>query len=181
MHNKPKILKTVVVAESRLFRIERLDLEFSNGVRTQYERLRSQGPGAVLIVPMTDADTVLLISEYAAGTERYELGFPKGRIESGEDMLESANRELMEEVGQGARSLEHMTSFTLAPGYLGHVTHIILARDLYPQSLPGDEPEPIEVHPWPLADIHTLIAEGRLTEARSIAAAYMAREHLGSG
>lgn len=178
MRQKPRILKSQVVAESRLFRIEQLDLEFSNGVTTQYERLKSMGPGAVLIVPMLDVDTVLLIREYAAGTERYELGLPKGRMEDGENMLEAANREIMEEIGYGARALEHLTSLTLAPGYLGHKTHIILARDLYEARLTGDEPEEIEVVPWPIADIQSLMSEQGCSEARSLAALFLVRERL---
>ena len=67
---------------------------------------------------------------------------------------------------------------TLAPGYLRHVTHVVLARDLYPSPLPGDEPEPIEVVRWPLADLGGLCARPDFTEARSIAALYRVRELL---
>ena len=61
------------------YRMERLDLEFSNGERRKYERLHGRGHGAVAVVPMLDADTVLLVREYAAGVHRYELGLVKGR------------------------------------------------------------------------------------------------------
>ena len=64
--------------------MERLDLEFSNGERRRYERLHGRGHGAVMVVPMLDADTVLLVREYAAGVHRYELGLLKGRIDAGE-------------------------------------------------------------------------------------------------
>jgi ADP-ribose diphosphatase len=178
MTQKPDILHTRLIAQTRLFRIEQVDLRFSNGVETRYERLIGGARGAVLIVPMLDADTVLLIREYSVGVERYELALPKGRIEEGEDMLAAANREIMEEVGYGARSLEHLSSLTLAPGYLGHTTHIVLARDLYPQRMEGDEPEPIEVVPWPLARLDELLQQNDFTEARSVAALFLTREHL---
>lgn len=181
MRRKPRILNKTLVAESRLFRVERLDLEFSNGVTVQYERLRSSGFGAVLIVPMLDAQTVLLIREYAAGTERYELGFPKGRVEAGEDLLEAANREIMEETGYGARRLSELTLLTLAPGYLGHGTHIVLAEDLYEHRLPGDEPEEIEVVPWRLDNIAELIEREDFSEARSMAALYIVRDRFEAG
>ena len=78
-HNlkKPKILKVETVAHSRLFNVESVDLEFSNGVRRVYERMRPSGRQAVMIVPIID-DELLLIREYAVGIEEYELGFPKG-------------------------------------------------------------------------------------------------------
>jgi ADP-ribose diphosphatase len=178
---KPRILHAETVARSRLFCIEQLDLQFSNGTQVQYERLKGSGGGAVLVVPMLDRRIMLLIREYAAGVHRYELAFPKGRIEAGEDMLEAANRELMEEIGYGARQLEHLTSMTLAPGYFSHTTHVILAGDLYEQRIPGDEPETIEVVPWNIDDVERLMVWDDFTEARSIAALYMTRERMRSG
>lgn len=180
MQKKPDILSTRVVAQSRLFRIEAVDLRFSNGVEVEYERLRGSGTvGAVIVVPMLDPETVLLIREYGVGLERYELGLPKGRVEAGEDFLEAANRELMEEVGYGARTMTPLRALSLAPGYLGHRTQVILAEGLYPETMEGDEPEPIEVVPWPMADFEQLVLnESELSEGRSIAALYMARSHL---
>ena len=100
------------------FKVERLDLEFSNGEKRTYERLRSQGLGAVIVVAMRDDDTVLLVNEYAAGLHHYELGLVKGRLEHGESVLEGAQRELMEEIGFGARDLVELTALSLAPGYI---------------------------------------------------------------
>lgn len=178
MRQKPKILNAVTLAKTRLFHIQQLDLRFSNGVETRYERLVGSERGAVLIVPLLDHDTVLLIREYAAGIDRYELAFPKGRIEHEEDLLAAADRELKEEVGYGARSLHHLTSMSLAPGYLGHFTHVVLARDLYPEKCIGDEPEEIEVVPWPISRFNELLGRSDFTEARSIASLFMAREWL---
>ena len=134
--------------------------------------------GAVLIVPMLDVDTVLLIREYAAGVQRYELALPKGRIEPGEDLIKAANREIMEEIGQAAHTLRHITSLTVAPGYLSHTTHVILAQDLYPCKALGDEPEEIEVVPWKLSQLNELLQCDDCTEARSIAALFMVKELL---
>ena len=171
----PKIIRTSVVAESRIFTIEQLDLEFSNGTNVQYERLCPRGSGAVLIVPMLDDETVLLIREYAAGVQRYELALPKGKIDDGESILEAANRELQEEVGYAARQLTQLKSLSASPGYLSNITHIILARGLYEQQLEGDEPEPIEVIPWKLEDLDKLLQHPECTEARTIAALFMVK------
>jgi ADP-ribose diphosphatase len=178
MSKKPRILSAQTVARTRFFHVEEVGLEFANGTVVHYERLNASPHGAVLIVPMMDENTVLLIREYAAGVHRYELGLPKGLIEAGETVLEAANRELMEEVGYGARDLRHLTSFTLAPGYFGHVTHVVFARDLYEQRSRGDEPEEIEVVPWRMSELSALVAQDDCTEARSIAALYMARDLL---
>ncbi len=176
---QPRILRRRTLARTRLFHVQQVGLEFANGARVDYERLCSSPRGAVLVVAVEPDRTVYLVREYCAGVERYELGLPKGRLEDGESLLEAANRELMEEVGLGARRLEHLTSFTVAPGYLSHVTHVVLARELYPRRLPGDEPEPLEVVPWSLDRLPELLAREDCTEARSIAALYWVRDLLG--
>ena len=180
MSEKPKILSRKIVAQSRLFKIEAVDLEFSNGATRQYERLmRGSGSnGAVLIVPMIDNETVLLIREYSGGVDRYELGLAKGKIDKGEDALQAANRELKEEVGYGANKIQQISSFSIAPSYMEHMTEIILAEDLYPEKLPGDEPEELQVVPWKLDNLTELVSGGQCTEARSIAALYMIRDYL---
>lgn len=164
-----------------MYRVEKLDLEFSNGQHRQYYRLKTRGLGAVIIVPMLDDDTVLLAREYAAGLHHYEVGLPKGRLEKGETILEAAQRELKEEIGYGARRLVKLTELSLAPGYMTHITHVVLARDLYPEKLEGDEPEELDVVPWPISDLGALTARDDCTEGRTIAALYIAREYLRSG
>lgn len=178
MSRLPKIHATRERDPGNRFRIEQLDLEFSNGEKRTYERLRSRGLGAVIVVPMINDHTVLLISEYAAGLHHYELGLVKGRREPGETVLESAQRELKEEAGYGAHELIELTALSLAPGYMTHITHVVLARDLYPEKLTGDEPEELEIIRWPLADLHTLVQRPDCTEGRSIAALYIARDYL---
>jgi len=178
MQQKPKIHQRRILADTGIFRVEQVDLEFTNGACRQFQRLVSSSRGAVLIIPLQSADTLLLIREYATGMDRYELSFPKGLIERGEDALAAANREMQEEIGFGARRLERLHSVTLAPGYLQHTTQLVLARDLYPSRLEGDEPEPIEVVPWPLADWGALLERPDFTEARSIAALLLVRDRL---
>ncbi|MEG3190945.1 ADP compounds hydrolase NudE [Lysobacter sp. D1-1-M9] len=160
------------------YSLEEVHLEFSNGERRLYERLHSRSPGAVIIAAMPDADTVLLIREYAVGTHRYELGLPKGRMDPGESILEAANRELKEEVGMGARALTYLRPLTLAPTYMSNAIHLVMAEDLYPERLPGDEPEELEVVPWALDRLHQLVLREDCSEARSLAALFIVREVL---
>lgn len=139
---KPKIHKIETIARSRLFTVEAVSLEFSNGVQRVYERMRPSNREAVMIVPIIGND-LLLIREYAVGIEEYELGFPKGLIDPGEGVLDAANRELMEEVGFGAERFDYLSKLTMAPSYFSSKMNIVVAQNLYPQSLEGDEPEPL--------------------------------------
>ena len=163
------------------YRMERMDLEFSNGERRKYERLHGRGHGAVAVVPMLDAETVLLVREYAAGVHRYELGLVKGRIDAGETPEQAADRELKEEAGYGARRLDVLRAMTLAPTYMSHLSHLVVARDLYPERLVGDEPEELEVVPWKIAELDRLMLREDFSEGRSLAALFIARQWLERG
>ncbi|MGA9341592.1 MAG: ADP compounds hydrolase NudE [Rhodanobacteraceae bacterium] len=174
----PIIHATRLADTSKFLRVEEVDLEFSNGERRIYERLRGSGLGAVIMVPMQDDDTVLLVREYGAGIGAYELGLPKGRLDRDETAEQGANRELKEEIGFGAHDLHILRTLSLSPAYMTAMTHVVLARDLYPERLPGDEPETLEVVPWKLSELHTLLARPDVTDGRSIAALFVAREYL---
>ncbi|EKO3557942.1 ADP compounds hydrolase NudE [Vibrio metschnikovii] len=174
----PEILAQRAVAQSKLFTIEALDLRFSNGEQRTYERMKPSGRHAVMMVPITAQGDLLLVREYAAGTERYELGFPKGLIDAGESAEQAAVRELKEEIGMGADRLIPLKEVVLAPSYFSSRMTLFIAQDLYSDQLIGDEPEPLEVIRWPLAQAEELLTHLDFSEARSITALLLALRHL---
>ncbi|OEF29450.1 ADP compounds hydrolase NudE [Vibrio rumoiensis] len=177
-HKHPEILSKSVVAQSRLFAIESLELRFSNGEERTYERMKPSHRGGVMIVPVTAEGDLLLIREYAAGTERYELGFPKGLIDPGETPEQAANRELKEEIGMGADKLLPLKQVVLAPSYFSSQMTLFLGQGLYPERLEGDEPEELEVVKWPLNQAEELLTHLDFCEARSITALMFALRAL---
>lgn len=174
---KPRIHQVTTVAQSRLFSVESVALEFSNGERRLYERLKPTIRESVMIVPIIH-DQLLLIREYAVGTESYDLGFSKGLMENGENVYQAANRELKEEVGFGARQLTLLKTLTLAPSYFSSRMNIVVAEDLYKESLKGDEPEPLYQLRWPLAKMTELLSQPDFSEARNVSALFLLREWL---
>ena len=94
MKTLPRILNTQKIAKSRLFTVEAVDLQFSNGEKRTFERLARRHHGAVMIVPISENREFVLIREYAVGVEQYELTFPKGFIDPGESALQAADREI---------------------------------------------------------------------------------------
>lgn len=178
MNKKPQILNCRVVAESRLFTIEEVHLRFANGEERFFERTKGRRGSSVMIVPMLDRDTVLLVKEYGVGIEDYFLSLPKGTVEISENLQEAANRELMEEVGYGAKRFQELKKLANSPAYSSGRMQLLLAQDLYPARLTGDEPETIEVIPWRLSQLSTLLLRDDFMEARSLAALYLVRELL---
>jgi ADP-ribose diphosphatase len=169
-NKSPIILAQNISAQSRNFTVQTQHLEFANGHRVVYERLLGSDAGAVLIIPLLDVDTMLLIREFAAGVGRYELGFPKGKIDAGETWKEAAIRESQEEVGHRPAQVKLLDSVSLAAGYMTHHTHIVLATELTPQTALGDEPEPLEVVPWKIDDWARLLQQPDFSEGRAYAA-----------
>lgn len=174
----PLIHDAKLIAQSRFFKIEQIELEFSNGEERSYERMRGSGRGAVMVIPIVNDEEFYLVSEYGAGTHSYHLGFPKGLIDEGETPEQAANRELKEEIGFGAKNLIKLKTLTAAPSYFDSKMHIYLATDLYPEQLEGDEPEPLVIVPWQWQRVDELLAREDFSEARSVSALFMAQQLL---
>lgn len=174
----PTILSQMVVARSKLFTIQSLELCFSNGEQRTYERMKPTDRHSVMMVPISDSGDLLLVREYAAGTNRYELGFPKGLIDHNETAEQAANRELKEEIGFGCNTLIPLKQISSSPAYFSSHMTLFIARDLYPEKLDGDEPEPLELIRWPLQQAEELLNHADFNEARCISALLLALRAL---
>ena len=137
----------------------------------------SQRPPNAASVALIDRDKVLLIQR--ARKPYFGMwSLPGGRLEPGETPEQAAERELKEEAGYGARKLTVLRSISLVPTYMSNQTWLVLAQDLYPERLEGDEPEELEVVPWKLDALHELMLLEDCSEGRSLAAMFIAREYL---
>lgn len=85
---------------------------------------------------------------------------------------------MKEEAGFGANELIELHKVSMAPTFFNANMTIVIARDLYPEQLEGDEPEPLEVIHWPLAEADALLAREDFVEARCIAALLLAQKWL---
>ncbi len=99
-------------------------------------------------------------------------------IDPGETPEQAAVRELKEEVGMGAAKLSVLGKVTMAPSYFSSRMHILVAENLYPEWLAGDEPEPLLVHRWPLVSLVDLLQHPQFQEARNVTAMFLLREWI---
>lgn len=177
MKKLPDILDVKVIAKTNIFEVQSVDLRFSNGEERTYERLTPQRRSSVMVVPIHN-NQLIFVKEYAVGPERYELTFPKGIVDSGEQPMEAANRELQEEIGFAARKIEPLRSLYSGPSHMYGLMHVFIAEDLYPSQLQGDEPEPLEIVYYPLDKIDELISDPNFGESRNLASLYLLKDYL---
>jgi len=166
------------IFKAKLFSVHDVDLQTSDGKKVTFQIIEKQD--TALLVPINSKGEVIFIKEYFAAIDSYELSLPKGRVDEGYSALETANKELQEEVGFKAERVTQIATLTMSPGYLTQKTHIFLAQDLRESRLTGDELEAVAVAAYPLSEIELLIAKGELAESRTIAALFLARNVLKS-
>lgn len=131
-------------------------------------------PGAVVVLALRPGaagdDEVLLVKNqrYPIGQELLEL--PAGTLEPGEDVEVCALRELEEETGYRANSIERLGAFFTAPGFCTELLHAFLATDLEPSEQNLDEGEELEAVAMPLAELQDLVRRGQVFDAKTLAA-----------
>ena len=171
----PKILKQKSIFKSKLFDIKQADIEF-NGITMKYEIISGTGSGAVMVVPFIEND-IIFIKEYAAAIDDYMITFPKGKIDKGETIEEAANRELQEEVGYKSKEIKLIKKLYLAPGYIDHMTYVMVAKDLSVSSLSGDEPEELEAIRVHRDDVINFLDKNEIIDSRVHAALNIIENH----
>ena len=169
----------VVRAEGR--RITLVEGSFTAPDGTAFTRDIVRHPGAVVVVPVTEGGTVLLVRQYRGAVDRELLELPAGtRDVEGEAPETTARRELEEEVGVRAGQVVPLLTVFNSPGFCDEETFIFLARDLSPgtPARHGEEERFLEVVELAFDDIDTLMARGALTDAQTVLGLALARPHL---
>jgi 8-oxo-dGTP pyrophosphatase MutT (NUDIX family) len=117
-------------------------------------------PGAVAVVAHDGEKLYLVRQPREPVGDPALLELPAGKLdEEGEDALATAKRELAEEIGKGARSWKHLTTFWSSPGFSDEEIHVYLATDLYDEHAEADENERIEIETVPLSELDRVIRD----------------------
>jgi 8-oxo-dGTP pyrophosphatase MutT (NUDIX family) len=119
-------------------------------------------PGAVAMVAHDGERLFLVRQPREAVGEQALLELPAGKLdEEGEEPLDTAKRELAEEIGKSAATWEHLTSFYTSPGFADEECHVYLATGLEDVDASADENERIEIVALPLSELDDVIADCR--------------------
>jgi 8-oxo-dGTP pyrophosphatase MutT (NUDIX family) len=149
-----------VVWSGRLVEVREDRFRYDDGDEAEREIVRHMG--AVGIVAHDGERLYLVAQPREAVGEEALLELPAGKLdEEGEAPLDTAKRELAEEIGKGAREWRHLTTYYSSPGFTDEEVHLYLATDLYDAHAETDEVERIEVHAVPLAELDATIRANR--------------------
>jgi len=164
--SEEKLLSTKRLYSGKVLKLDLDTIALPNGRTTELEILRH--PGASAVVPLKEDGRVVLIRQlrHAAGGFIYEI--PAGKLDPQEDPKDCAARELEEEVGYRAGSLELLTSIWTAPGFTDEVIHIYLGSHLEIGRQNLDQDEILEIVEWPLEEAIAKILDGTIRDAKTI-------------
>ncbi len=131
----------------------------------------------VAIVALDDSNNVLLVNQVRQAVGKELLEIPAGGIEPGEDPVGAVQRELREETGHLPRKVVRLGGFYSSPGFCTEYLYLYLATDLTPSPLYAEDTESITVVRLPISQIPSLIASGRICDAKSIAGLFTFLEY----
>lgn len=151
-----------------IFGVERFDAELPDGRKVKREVVRH--PGAAVVLPVLPDGRLLLVRVLREIFGRYLIEAPAGKLEEGEDPKEAALRELEEETGYYAHSIEKLLEFYATPGFCDERMHVYLATELEEREQDLDDTEYVDPFPVTLDQALSLIREGEIEDGKTIAA-----------
>jgi ADP-ribose pyrophosphatase len=151
-----------------LLRVQRDMVRLPNGRQSVREYIRH--PGAVLALPLFDDGRVLLERQFRYPLKREFIELPAGKLEPGEDHLQTARRELLEETGYAASEWRRLGLIHPGIGYSDEVIELWLARGLEKRAARLDEDEFLEVFELPFGEALEWVRDGRISDGKTVAA-----------
>ena len=149
-----------VVWEGKIGRVRVDRFRYDDGEEAEREIV--EHPGAAAVVAYGGETLYLVRQPREPVNEQALLELPAGKLdEEGESPLDTAKRELAEEIGKGARTWQHLTSFYTSPGFTDEECHLFIATNLYDERADVEENERIEIVEVPLSELDNVIRDCR--------------------
>lgn len=152
--------------KGRLLDVRVLDVELPNGRHTTREVIRH--PGAAAVVALTETGKIVLVRQYRTAIDRVTVEIPAGKLDPGEDPIDCARRELLEETGFKANRINYLTTMASTPGFSDEFIHIYMATGLSFAGANPDEDEFVNVDLVPLSELIDAVLDGKIEDAKTV-------------
>jgi ADP-ribose pyrophosphatase len=163
------VLSEDTVWQGRIFDVNRLQVKLPDGRDALRDVVRH--PGAVAIVALTDDGRICLVRQYRASLGRVTVEVPAGKLDPGEDPLECAHRELLEETGMQADQMAFLTTICTSVGFCDELIHLYMATGLHFVASDPDADEFINVDLVPLPELIDAVLDGRIEDCKTVTGA----------
>lgn len=169
-HLKEIKVDSKIAFEGNFLKVQSDIVTLPDGARASREYIRH--PGAVVILPLFDDNSVLLERQFRYPLDRVFIEFPAGKIDLGESSLATAKRELQEETGYTASDWTFICTIHNAIAYSDEHLDIYVARGLRLGIAKLDDGEFLETFKAPVTDVLTWVREGKITDVKTIIGAF---------
>lgn len=157
------------VWDGKIFSVDRLKVTLADGREALRDVVRHSG--AVAIVALTDDGRICLVRQYRAALDRVTVEIPAGKLEPGEDPLDCARRELLEETGMVPASIAYLTTIASSAGFSDELIHIYMATGLTFAASNPDIDEFINVDLVALNELVDAVLDGQIEDAKTVVGA----------
>ena len=158
-----------VAWSGRIFNVDRLGVRLPDGREAVRDVVRH--PGAVAIVALTDDGRICLVRQYRTALGRVTVEVPAGKLDPGEDPLDCARRELLEETGMRAERMAFLTTIATSAGFADELIHIYMATGLTFDASSPDADEFINVDLVDLSELVDGVLDGKIEDAKTVVGA----------
>jgi len=163
-------LSTTKVYSGKLLHVHRDEVRLPDGNTSVREYIRH--PGAVVVLPLTDAGELILERQHRYALGRDFIEVPAGKIDPGEQTLACAQRELLEETGYTARDWRYVTTVYPCIGFADEKLTYYLAEGLEFVGHRRDEDEFLEIFSLPLELALAMVKSGEICEVKTVIALF---------
>lgn len=165
MHLEEKTLESCLVYDGKIVKLYRDKALLENNSEVIREVIKH--PGGVCVVPLTDKNEVIMVTQLRYPHHKVLTEIPAGKLEWGEDHFECGKRELKEETGCTAEKYDYLGCLLPTPAYDTEVIHMYLARELSQAEQKLDEDEFLDVKKIPFEKAVEMVMNGEITDAKT--------------
>lgn len=166
MKNVERTIKSDKVYQGKIINLRIDTVELPDQKYSKREII--EHPGAVAVVPITEDNKIVMVKQFRKAAEDCLLEVPAGKLEIGEEPLDCAKRELLEETGYKSDNLEYLFKFYTSPGFCNEEISVFVAKDLIKDVAQPDEDEYIEIEKYGIDELVEKISKEEIKDAKTI-------------